>query len=148
MLKRSWAALAFVLACAVSGLAQEAQPAFSIPFRELDSNTKGGREWRNIVVDPKIKRGDLVKLARELHAAFPEARFHVFTDDWKFPEFMRSDLHPGDPAHAHPGEWAKKHYVADIDRIWRRDGQRWVLYPAGPAGKKFVPRDETAIAEL
>ena len=147
MHKRSWAALAFVLVCAASGLAQE-QPTFSVPFRELESYTKGVRQWRNIVVDPKIKRGDLVKLARELHAAFPEARFHVFTDDWKFPEFMQHDLHSQDPAYPSPEEWAKKHYVADINSIWRRDGQRWVLYPAGPAGKKFVPRDETAIAEL
>ncbi len=148
MLKRSWVVLVFVVACAVSGSAQEAQPTFSIPFRELESYTKGGRQWRSVVVDPKIKRDDLVKLARELHTAFPEARFHVFTDDWKFPEFMRSDLNPSDPANAYPEEWAKKHYVATINSIWRRGGQRWVLYPAGPAGKKFVPKGETAIAEL
>ena len=73
MLKRSWAALAFVLACAVSGVAQE-QPAFSIPFRELESYTKGGRQWRGVVVDPKIKRDDLVKLARE-RAHVPQKTF-------------------------------------------------------------------------
>ena len=147
MLKRSWAALAFVLACAVSGVAQE-QPAFSIPFRELESYKKAGREWRNIVVDQKIKRDDLVRLARELHAAYPETPFRIFTDDEKFREFMQHDLRRPDPAYAYPEEWAERHYVADINGIWRRGGHRWVLYPAGPRGRKFVPQGETAIAEL
>ena len=147
MLIRSAVSLAIALTCALAAPGQ-APPTFSVQFKELESYKKAGREWRSVVVDRKIKRDDLVRLARELHAAFPGARFHVLTDDEKFPEFMRSDIHSGDPAHAYPEEWAKKHYVATINSIWRRDGQRWVLYPAGPAGKKFVPKGETAIAEL
>jgi hypothetical protein len=113
----------------------------SVPFRELESYVKAGVTWRNIVVDPDIKKGPLCTLAGELHAAFPTTRVRIFTDDKRFNEYMRWDLHYPDPAFPSPNEWTDKHLVGIINRMMDDGKMRWQLYPMGRAGMKYADGD-------
>lgn len=148
MLRHSWLAVVLILTFCVACVAQNS-PTFSVPFKELESYEKGKVTWRNIVVDKKIKRDDLIKLARELHGAYPTAHFRIFTDDEKFQQFKERDIHYPDSAYTYPEAWARKHYVAIINKMLTMDGPtaRWQLY-AMDAGMKYVVGDTSVIAEL
>lgn len=144
---RTSIALALVLALSVLVPAQDA-PSFSVPFRELESYKKSGVLWRNIVVDKKIKREDLIKLAKELHAAFPTTPFRIFTDDKEFQTFMLRDINYPDPAYRYPEEWVKKHHIGIINKMLNGSGPRWQLYPQTLLGMKYVAKGESVIANL
>jgi hypothetical protein len=147
MLKHLCLAVALVLTIFVACTAQNTATS-SVSFKELESYKKGGVTWRNIVVDKKIKRDDLIKLARDLHGAYPITPFRIFTDDEKFKEFMQRDIHYPDPSYTYPEAWAKKHYIAIINKMTAEGGMRWQLYPQGLEGMKFVAKDEPVIANL
>jgi uncharacterized protein YqiB (DUF1249 family) len=111
--------------------------------QELESYEKEGRLWRNIVVSPKIKKEELINLAQVLHRENPNVSFRIFSDASKFQEFMSWDRNYPNSTYPYPKEWAKKHYLAIINRM----AGEWQLYAMDAGFKKFKLED-SVIARL
>jgi hypothetical protein len=123
-----------------------------VEYKDLESFRKNGtgEVWRNVVVSPKIKRDELIALAKFLHDKHHGVPFRIFTDDAKFVEFMERDIHYPDPAYTYPEKWASKHYVARIQSTSNDGGRtrQWFLWAVSSAAYKFVRGDGEVIADL
>lgn len=56
------------------------QPDNLVVHRVVSTYLKGGREWKLVVISPKLSRDDLTSLAKQLHRKHPETAFHIFDD--------------------------------------------------------------------
>ena len=125
-----------------------------VQYKELAAFKKNGdgEVWRNVAVSPKVKRDELIALAKFLRHKYPLTPIRIFTDDdnEKFEEFMRWDIHYPNDAYPPPREWLRKHGIAKIQAT-SNDGGRtwhWLLWPVSTDSYKFVPAGAEVIAEL
>src|SRR6266542_3142832 len=67
----------------------------------------GGTLWHNILVPEKIKKDELVAVAKALFKESP-GYYRIFTDDKEFQAFILSDLHYPNDNYSYPEKWAKQ----------------------------------------
>src|SRR5207248_2354418 len=130
-----FASLATVICLASPGISLADPPKQNVRLivKELARYEKGGRLWRNLVIQPKIKKEELIGLAQKLHRENPTTAFRFFTDDKQFQQFADWDKNYPSDAHPSPEGWVKKHYVAIINRM---EG-RWQLYAMDAGFERF-----------
>jgi len=91
-----------------------------ISYEILETYSKAGEEWHNIVVDVSLSSEGLKSLAKQLHTQNPDWRFHIFNDDTQFKAFADWDIHYSEPdsKYVYPELWANKHLVASVHPMW------------------------------
>jgi hypothetical protein len=104
---------------------------------ELPSYIKAGRGWRNFVVPLSIGRDELVRLATELHKSGPETSYRFFTDAREYRQYAAWDQNYPDDAYPYTEQWARKHYIAMVNKMFAAGAAHWELQ-AMDAGMRYV----------
>jgi hypothetical protein len=106
--------------------------------RELSPYVKAGRNWRSFVILSNLQRDALVAVARELHKSDPASSFRFFTDDSQYEQFKLWDQNYPDARYPFPESWARKHYIAMVNKMLSPGGAQWQLL-AEEGGMDLLP---------
>lgn len=85
---------------------------------------KGSQTWRLIVVRGATD-GELLVLARHLHATFPTSSFHVFDSDVGLEAYAAWTLNYPSVTHPMPEAWVSNHHLLTINQMLSRRGVTW-----------------------
>ena len=106
------------------------QPDNLVVHRVVSTYLKGDREWKLIVISPKLSRSDLTSLAKQLHGKYPETAFHIFDDGSQMRAYENWTRNYPNPQFLFPERWAKKHHLAMVNKMLESGGSRWQLLGA------------------
>jgi len=113
-----WVVLSlFVLALACNPSQQAQLEAEAIPYRVAATYQHTGREWKAVVVAPGSTDTELVVLAKQLHADFPETSFYIFDDDSGVQAYVDASVNYPSPDFPYPEEWTRQHEIGMINRM-------------------------------
>ena len=120
-----------------------------VKIYELESYSKGERNWRSLVIPRNLQRDALIALARALHRSDPTSSFRFFTDDSQYEQFKLWDQSYPDARYSSPESWTRKHYIAMVNKMLVGGGAQWQL-EAMEGGINLLPPEtqSTTIAVL
>ena len=76
--------------------------------------TKGGKMWRNLVIQSGLGRDTLGNLARELRRMDRTSSWRLFDDDAQFKQFRDWDVNYPNPRYPFPETWVNNHLVGTV----------------------------------